>query len=364
MSRPPSPRRPKRPEDTGRPHASGTPDPGAQPTAAPTHASNAPDVPGPATPPDAAAPSSREGGTGRAAGSGGPRTARRAAGTPRARGSRRTGPGESRLRVPRTPSRPVGARDAAELLGSREEPVSSGFAARLAERRRARWHLRGVRLAAVLLTFGVVAAGAWVTLFSPVLALSASSIDVSGQSGSLGADQIRAKVQPFVGTPLARLDTDAVSRAVDTLTPVSSSEVTRAWPTGVSVRVVLRTPALVVSDGDRFDVLDDRAVVLRTTDSRPTDLPLVTLPDSGDLRVAAAGAVTTMWSSLTKDLRGQVVSVGADGHTLTLTLSQNRTVVWGTSEDSALKARVLAVLMTQRPATTYDVSSPKRPVTS
>ena len=53
-----------------------------------------------------------------------------------------------------------------------------------------------------------------------------------------------------------------------------------------------------------------------------------------------------------------------DGHTLTLTLSQNRTVVWGTSEDSALKARVLAVLMTQRPATTYDVSSPKRSVTS
>lgn len=272
--------------------------------------------------------------------------------------------GAPRPRVPRTPARPVGAADAAALLGSHEESVSTGFQARLRERRRARRHLRGVRLV-VLVTVAVLVVGvAWTFLYSPLLALSADSVTVSGQSGDLSAEQVEAKVAPFVGTPLARLDTDALRGAVDTLSPVRSSVVGKVWPRGVSVEVTMRTPAMVVEQGGHYALVDDQGVEVATTDSRPTGLPLVVLPASGQARARAAGDVSAVWAALGSDLRPEVTGVTADGATITLALSSNRSVVWGTAEDSALKAQVLGVLLAQRPATTYDVSSPHRPVTS
>jgi len=43
-------------------------------------------------------------------------------------------------------------------------------------------------------------------------------------------------------------------------------------------------------------------------------------------------------------------------------LSSGASVVWGNNQDNALKARVLATLMTTT-ASIYDVSSPHRPTT-
>lgn len=250
------------------------------------------------------------------------------------------------------------------MLGSHEEEVSTGFEARLAERRRARWHLRGVRLVVVLTAVFLACFAVWAAFFSPLFALSASSVTVSGQSGDVSAEQVQAKVAPFEGTPLTRLDTGAVSDAVDTLTPVRSSEVKRNWPRGLTIHVTMRTAAMVVEVDGGYAEVDDQGVQVARTDSLPEDLPLAALPDSGDARTRAAGDVSTVWAALGSDLRSQVDSVAADGKTVTLSLSSGRSVVWGTAEDSTLKAEVLQVLLAQRPATTYDVSAPHRPVTS
>lgn len=217
----------------------------------------------------------------------------------------------------------------------------------------------------VLVTVVVLVAGvAWTFLYSPLFALSADSVTISGQSGDLSAEQVEAKVAPFVGTPLPRLDTGALRDAVDTLAPVRSSVVGKVWPHGVSVEVTMRSPAMVVEEGGRYALVDDQGVEVTTTDSRPPDLPLAVLPGSGEARARAAGDVGEVWAALGSDLRPEVTGVTADGATITLALSSNRSVVWGTAEDSALKAQVLGVLLAQRPATTYDVSSPHRPVTS
>lgn len=330
MSRPPAPRRPE--HHTPR-RGAGGPE-GASPGG---------------REPDASGPGSGVSATGREV---------RAAG----RGRRATETG--RPRVPRPPGRPVGARDAVTMLGSHEESVSAGFEERLAERRRARWHLAGVRLLVVVAAVLVVAGTAWTVFFSPLFALSADSVTVSGESGDVSAEDVRAEVAPFVGIPLTRLDTGAVRDAVDSLTPVRSSEVAKSWPRGLTVRLTMRTATMVVEDGDRYSLVDDQGVEVATTDSLPTDLPLVTLPDSGDARTRAAGDVAVVWAALGTDLRSQTTSLSADGATVTLALTSGRSVVWGTSEDSDLKAEVLGLLLAQREATTYDVSSPHRPVTS
>jgi cell division protein FtsQ len=48
---------------------------------------------------------------------------------------------------------------------------------------------------------------------------------------------------------------------------------------------------------------------------------------------------------------------------ISLVLRDGRTVVWGSADESGLKAKVLAVLLRQR-AQTYDVSVPGQPTTA
>ena len=63
-------------------------------------------------------------------------------------------------------------------------------------------------------------------------------------------------------------------------------------------------------------------------------------------------------NELPEKLRPDVVSVSAtSGADVKVTLSGNRVVKWGSSDDTPRKAAVLLVLLS-RPGTTYDVSSP------
>ena len=78
----------------------------------------------------------------------------------------------------------------------------------------------------------------------------------------------------------------------------------------------------------------------------------------------AVSAVTGVVGSLDADTLARVAqgSAGATGQ-VTLVLSDGARVRWGDASESALKARVLKVLLSQR-ASVYDVSSPHAPTTS
>jgi len=223
--------------------------------------------------------------------------------------------------------------------------------------------LRGTHLLVLVSVLATVAVVVWGIFFSPVLALSAEKVSISGADEELNT-QVSQAVRPFVGTPLPRLDTGEVAAAVETIPLVRGAEVSRQWPEGLSVVVRMRVAVLAEEDGDGFALVDDQGVVVSNRGDVPDGMPLVTLPAEGDDRVRAAGAAASTWAVLPEDLRTEVEQVQADGHMVTLALSGGRTVRWGTDEDGDLKAKVLALLLAERPASVYDVSDPTRPVTS
>ena len=82
---------------------------------------------------------------------------------------------------------------------------------------------------------------------------------------------------------------------------------------------------------------------------------------TGGLSSPAFTAVGTVFRALPGDIRAQVTAIAATSpNDVTLTLSSGgTTVVWGNADDSPLKAKNLAAIMTARPgARSYDVSSP------
>lgn len=259
---------------------------------------------------------------------------------------------------------PIGQADAAQVLGPSAESPTSDFADRLRERERAR---RSYRMRTAALGAGGVVAIVflvWLLLFSPVFALDAGSVAVEGaQSDESVASQARAAADPYVGTPLPRVATSKIEASIEENARIESAEALRAWPNGLRISLVLRKAVMAEASGGGYTLVDASGVAFSTTGERPDSLPLVELPESEGRAEAAADALV-VWNALGKVLQPQVGSMRADGATVSFTLVSGASVVWGTPEDNALKAKVLEVLVAQRGASVYDVSAPAHPVTS
>ena len=106
------------------------------------------------------------------------------------------------------------------------------------------------------------------------------SVQVTGthlvtQAEVLAAADIRS------GTPLIRINTSAVARRVEQLTPVQSAHVSRDWPDKIVISVQERTPALAVTGPGGFGLVDAFGVIVRQTASKPPAMPLLTAPVPG-----------------------------------------------------------------------------------
>ena len=292
--------------------------------------------------------------------------------------SRRGGEGAGRTSPRQESSSPEAAgteltvfgRRQVALSGGDDRVVSTGLADRLKERQAAvrRLRLRRVVRAAVVVVAIVVAV--WALAFSPLLGLQARRISVAGSDGSVSDQQVREVLAAYEGDSLLRLDTGRLSTQVsDKLVRVRRAQVTRAWPHGLRVHLTMRVPVATVQDSDGYQVLDNEAVVLERVSEPPSGLVNI-VPDpaaqaSGPQKISAkqVAAVTQVVGSLTPETLAQVSSGSAtEAGQVTLTLSSGASVVWGNNQDNALKARVLATLMTTT-ASIYDVSSPHRPTT-
>ena len=249
--------------------------------------------------------------------------------------------------------------------------VSTGLADRLKERRHALRRLRMRRMVAAAAVVFAVAVVTWALVFSPLLALQRQRISVVGSDGSVSDQQVREVLASYEGDSLLRLDTGRLSTQVrDNLVRVRQAQVTRAWPRGLRVQLTMRVPVATVQGPDGYQVLDNEAVVLERVPEAPSGLVSI-VPDSADggagesqaISAKQVAAVTQVVGSLTPETLEQVSSGSAtEAGQVTLTLSNGASVVWGDAQDNALKARVLATLMTTS-ASIYDVSSPHRPTT-
>ena len=263
-----------------------------------------------------------------------------------------------RRRARTTVDRPMPVADAASLLGGEE---TTDLGDRLRERTRARRILLARRIAITFVTLALAAGGVWVAFFSPVFAFSSSAVVVSGEDGTLvTADSVRSSIASFEGVPLTRLNTQAVARAVESNVAVRSASVSRRWPTSLRVSVTMRTGMAVEAASGGYWLVDDQGVAFQQVPSAG-DYPLATLPED---RATGAADIASVLGALDEPTRAQVSAVTSTGTQVNFTLRGGQTVKWGTRGDAPQKARVLATLLANVQASTYDVSSPNHPVTS
>jgi cell division protein FtsQ len=233
---------------------------------------------------------------------------------------------------------------------------------RIARRRFARrqWTRRWLawrRLAAGVLALAVVILVAWLFFFSSALAVS--GVQVEGAS-VLDPRAVRQAAAVPTGAPLATVDLGAITARVEELPAVRSADVSRSWPHQVRIAVTERTAVAAVQRAGVWHGLADDGVLFRRYPSRPAGLPVVHM--SAGTRSDALAETARVVSALPADLASRVDYVEVRTvDTISLHLRNGRDVLWGSADDSANKAEVLAVLLKQK-ASFYDVSVPGQPI--
>ena len=246
------------------------------------------------------------------------------------------------------------------VAASRDDRAQERTRRRFARRQWARRWLTWRYLLAGVLVVAVVATGAWLLLFSSVMAVH--SVTVTG-ADVLSERQVKEAAAVPEGEQLALVDTEAVRLRVQALAPVRSADVVRSWPDGIEVRVAEREVVAVVDLGGRWRGMDAEGVVFLEYDRVPTALPRVRVLSTAD-RDALREAAEVV-SALPEELAAKVDHVEVETvDRIALVLRDQRRVEWGSAEDSDQKAEVLTALLGAREAAVYDVSVPGRPVTS
>ena len=219
-------------------------------------------------------------------------------------------------------------------------------------RRRAMWF--GVAASVVLLVLGTLGAA-----YSPLFAVE--RIRVVGAQ-QLDAAAVEAALAGQLGTPLPLVDESEVKAALVTFPLVESYALEGRPPHELVVRIVERTPVGYLETRSGYSLVDAAGVVLATTAAPGPDAPVFAI--EGGAATPAFRAAGAVMRALPESIRVQVTSVTASTiDDVTLILGGTRTrIVWGSAEESALKAVSLASMMTARPPGTvseYDVSSPR-----
>jgi cell division protein FtsQ len=237
-------------------------------------------------------------------------------------------------------------------------------ATRRSRRRFARrqWRRRWLAWRYVLvgvLVVAIVGLGVYAVWFSSWLAVD--HIQVSGAQTVSDAD-IRDRSGIDQGEPLARVDVAGAERRIGSMAVVRSVSVTRQWPHGVLISIQEREPIAVVEIGGQLRGMDEDGVVFRTYKKAPPGLPRVetSIGTTSDALKEAAKVIAALPQELSLQVdHAEVETVDQ----ISLVLKDGRVVVWGSADQSATKAEVLATLLATVQAHVYDVSVPSKPTT-
>jgi len=245
---------------------------------------------------------------------------------------------------------------AASAAAPVEEKAIRRARKRFARRQWARRWLAWRRVLVAVLVTGAVAGSGWLVLFSSALAIS--DVSVTGNEVLEPAEVRRAASVP-IGEPVSTVNLAAITGRVEALAPVLSADVSRAWPDGVRIVIHEREALAVLERDGIIRGVDEQGVLFRSYPSTPKDMPVFEMGTETDAdALAEAAAVVDV---LPAGLAAKVVSVRVETiDAISLALDDGRTVFWGSADDSANKAKVVAVLLEQK-ASTYDVSVPGQP---
>ncbi|KRE38337.1 hypothetical protein ASG73_05130 [Janibacter sp. Soil728] len=237
------------------------------------------------------------------------------------------------------------------------EATEERFAERAAQvraHRVRRWAV-GLLVVAVLLGLG------WVIGFSS--ALDTREVAVTGADPA-DRRQVERIAEDEIGTPLVRVDGDALSRRImDEVPGAAHVSVDSGWPHTLNVKVTSRVPALAVrAGGGAYRLLDLEGVVIRTVSSAPSGVPTVSA--DGEARVSGHGvrAAQGMLASMPQDLRRKVTGIAVDSaDQISFTLGSTQ-IIWGDAQRPDVKVKVIKILLAKKPEV-IDVSAPDTPVT-
>jgi len=269
---------------------------------------------------------------------------------------RRVPPPRSRSDRPRAaPSRDHTARAefrAAERARKRYERQEVKRFTRQSRRRRLAWIVAAGLLVTIV---GLVLAA----VFSPLLALRTITIDGTSR---LDTAKLQKAIDGQLGTPLALIDYGRLTNELAPFSLIRSYATEVVPPDTLAIHIVERTPVGAIQTASGFQLVDPAGVVVDTSATRPDGYPLIQL-GTGKITGTGFASMTQVLIALPKSVLSQVDTITALTHddvTLTLTGSSQR-VVWGSSDDSDAKARVLADLLALHGgsgAGEYDVSAP------
>jgi cell division protein FtsQ len=217
--------------------------------------------------------------------------------------------------------------------------------------------VRGLKVLMWSALVSVVVVGLGLLLyFTPIMA--ARNFVVVGL-GAVTQDEVIAAAAVRAGTPLLQVDTDAVAERVAAIRRVASARVQRQYPSTLRVTVIERVPVVVKDYPDGPHLFDKDGVDFATAPP-PGGVPYLDAENPGPSDAPTKAALQVM-TALRPEVAGQVGRIAAPSvAAITLTLTDGRVVVWGTTDRTGEKALKLGALLTQ-PGQTYDVSSPDLP---
>ncbi|MFF5019195.1 cell division protein FtsQ/DivIB [Streptomyces sp. NPDC001165] len=240
-------------------------------------------------------------------------------------------------------------------------------------RRLRRLRLRTIVILAVALVL-LGAGSAWALYGSSWLRVQ--RVSVSGTRVLTAADVREAASVP-VGDPLISVDTDAIAARLRRKLPrIDTVDVVRSWPHGIGLKVVERTPVLLVRKAGNFVEVDEEGVRFATVSQALKGVPTL------ELTASRKGSGSASFRRFGTDrLVREAVQVGGDlpaavardtrtvqvrsYDDISLELGDGRTVAWGSGENGRAKARALTALMKAAPgARRFDVSVPTAPASS
>ena len=230
------------------------------------------------------------------------------------------------------------------------------FRDRAQSRRRRPW----LRALAVVVVAALMAGAGWVLGWSTLLGVR--QVEVVGVAGTQ-QEAVEGLVQVPVGTPLVRVDTEAVEDRVRTLLTVAEVSARRDFPATLEVRVVPRVAAIVVKNPQgRLEVVDATGVAFGVVEKPPKDVPVVTATGSRGTTPEAMRTSLALLQALPPDLADTVSEVTVTSADLVTFTLGKRTVVWGGADDAERKVAIIRALLTTK-AKVIDVSAPDTPVT-
>lgn len=200
------------------------------------------------------------------------------------------------------------------------------------------------------------------TMFTPIMAIN--KISITGTE-KVPEKQIQAVLKKYIGTPLPMISSDNVASDLQKFKLIESISLVSKPPYELQVRIIERTPISIVvigGTGFLYDPSGVRVGVATGNEKLPTII-ITGDPKTSKNYKQAIDVLLSLPSSLLERV-AYIQARTRDNVTMQLRGNAAQTIIWGDSTQSALKSRVLKVLLYKTPSripATFDVSSPMTP---